>query len=66
VQSEQLAALITTIKEKDREHTQRSKEVKELRLTNQREAEKRLRYQKANAALKAKLEFIEAKYDYSS
>ena len=66
MQSEQLAALITTIKEKDREHTQRSKEVKELRLTNQREAEKRLRYQKANAALKAKLEFIEAKYDYSS
>lgn len=55
-----------TIKEKDRENVQRNKEVKELKTINQKENEKLIRYQKANAALKAKLQFIEDKYDYSS
>ena len=30
------------------------------------ESEKNIKYQKANAALKAKLAFIEQSYDYSS
>lgn len=66
VQSEQLSVLTTTIKDKEREFNTRSKEVKELRNINTFEQEKLLKYQKANAALKAKLAFIEQKYDYSS
>jgi len=40
--------------------------VEEARKVNLFEEEKNRKYTKANAALKAKLEFIENKYDYTS
>jgi hypothetical protein len=40
--------------------------VEEARKINIFEEEKNRKYAKANAALKAKLEFIEQKYDYTS
>ena len=40
--------------------------VAEARKTNEFESEKNKKFMKANAALKAKLNFIEEKYDYSS
>ncbi|WP_375180663.1 hypothetical protein [Enterococcus rotai] len=40
--------------------------VEEERKINLIEEEKNRKYMKANAALKAKLEFIESKYDYTS
>ena len=40
--------------------------VEEQRKVNTFESEKQKKFMKANAALKAKLEFIESKYDYSS
>lgn len=43
-----------------------TKVVSEARRLNEAELDKRQRYLKANAALKAKLEFIESQYDYSS
>lgn len=42
------------------------KAVEEARKLNLFEEEKNRKYAKANAALKAKLEFIESKYDYTS
>jgi hypothetical protein len=41
-------------------------EVEEARKTNKFEEEKNRKYAKANAALRAKLEFIESKYDFTS
>lgn len=40
--------------------------VEEQRKVNNFESEKQKKFVKANAALKAKLDFIESKYDYSS
>ena len=40
--------------------------VQEKRKVNEFEADKSHKYAKANAALRAKLEFIEKNYDYSS
>jgi hypothetical protein len=40
--------------------------VEEARKVNLFEEEKNRKYAKANAALKAKLDFIETKYDYTS
>jgi hypothetical protein len=40
--------------------------VEEARKINIFEEEKNRKYAKANAALKAKLDFIEQKYDYTS
>jgi hypothetical protein len=42
------------------------KSVEEARKMNLYEEEKNRKYAKANAALKAKLDFIETKYDYTS
>jgi hypothetical protein len=42
------------------------KKVEEDRKISNFEDEKLRKYSKANAALKAKLEFIESKYDYTS
>ena len=42
------------------------KTVEEARKVNLFEDEKNRKYTKANAALKAKLDFIESKYDYTS
>ena len=42
------------------------KSVEEARKLNLYEEEKNRKYAKANAALKAKLDFIETKYDYTS
>jgi hypothetical protein len=42
------------------------KAVEEARKINLFEEEKNRKYAKANAALKAKLQFIEEKYDYTS
>jgi hypothetical protein len=42
------------------------KAVEEARKLNLYEDEKNRKYAKANAALKAKLDFIETKYDYTS
>ena len=42
------------------------KKVEEARKLNLFEEEKNRKYAKANAALKAKLDFIETKYDYTS
>ena len=42
------------------------KVVEEARRVNLIEDEKNRKYSKANAALRAKLEFIEQKYDYTS
>ena len=42
------------------------KEVEEARAVNKFEEEKNRKYAKANAALRAKMDFIESKYDYTS
>jgi len=40
--------------------------VVEAKKVSEVEMDKNIKYTKANAALRAKLEFIESKYDYSS
>lgn len=65
-QNEELDLMKTTIKTKQSEVDGKLKEVEEKRKVNLYEEEKNRKYAKANAALKAKLEFIETKYDYTS
>lgn len=54
------------IDEKQKNVNNKLKEVEEARKTNEFEEEKNRKYGKVNAALKAKLKFIETKYDYTS
>ena len=62
----ELAALHATINTKQNDVNAKQKVVDEARKVNHLESEKNKNYTKANAALKAKLDFIETKYDYSS
>ena len=54
------------IKQKQDEVNGKQKVVTDQSKVNVFEKDKNMRYTKANAALLAKLEFIESKYDYSS
>ena len=54
------------IESKQADVNKRLKAVEEARKINLFEEEKNRKYAKANAALKAKLQFIEEKYDYTS
>ena len=55
-----------TIDTKQSDVNSKLKKVEEDRKISNFEDEKLRKYSKANAALKAKLEFIESKYDYTS
>lgn len=66
VQTEEMTKLTEAIKTKQTDVNARLKLVEEMRKKNAYEQEKNKKYAKANAALQAKLEFIESKYDYSS
>jgi hypothetical protein len=55
-----------TIDTKQTDVNAKLKSVEEARKINLYEEEKNRKYAKANAALKAKLDFIETKYDYTS
>lgn len=66
VQQAELNDLKKTIDEKQTNVNAKLKEVEEARKVNLFEEEKNRKYAKANAALKAKLDFIETKYDYTS
>ena len=65
-QEEDLRQLRETIDKKQSEVNGKLKVVEEGRRVNLFEEEKNRKYMKANAALKAKLDFIESKYDYTS
>lgn len=65
-QTEELDQLRQTIDGKQTEVNTKLKSVEEARKVNLFEEEKNRKYAKANAALKAKLDFIETKYDYTS
>ena len=58
--------MAATVKEKDAGVNSILKTVTDARKTNNFESDKNVKYMKANAALRAKLEFIESKYDYTS
>lgn len=66
VQDEDLTALKATIDTKQKDVNAKLKVVEEARKVKLQEKERNRTYAKANAALKAKLEFIEAKYDFTS
>ena len=66
LQTTELGELKTTIDEKQASVNDKLKKVEEARKVNLFEEEKNRKYAKANAALKAKLDFIETKYDYTS
>jgi hypothetical protein len=61
-----LQQLKAKLEEKQRTANGQLKAVEEARRLNQFEEERNRKYAKANAALRAKLEFIESKYDYTS
>ena len=65
-QDEKIAGLKETIDGKQADVNKRLKVVEEARKINLFEDEKNRKYQQANAALRAKLDFIEAEYDYTS
>jgi formate-dependent nitrite reductase cytochrome c552 subunit len=65
-QDDELNKLREMIDEKQKNVNNKLKEVEEARKTNEFEEEKNRKYSKVNAALKAKLKFIETKYDYTS
>jgi hypothetical protein len=65
-QSQKLNALKAEIEEKQKIVDEKSKRVGQMRTDNTKETEKSNRNKKNYAALTAKLEFIESKYDYSS
>ena len=66
MQTEHLKGLRETIDKQQTEVNAKLKVVEEARRVNLFEDEKNRKYNKANAALKAKLDFIESKYDYTS
>ena len=66
VQGEGLQDLSAKIGQKQAEVNGKLKLVEEARKVNSYENEKNRKYAKANAALRAKLQFIEDKYDYTS
>ena len=66
VQDIDLKNLSETITQKQTEANQQIKTVEEARKVNAVEMDKNLKFAKANAALRAKLDFIESKYDYST
>lgn len=61
-----MAELKDIIEKKQTDVNQRLKKVEEARKINLFENEKNRKYAMANAALSAKLQFIEQKYDYTS
>jgi hypothetical protein len=65
-QTDQLTKIRSEIELKQADVNKRLKSVEEARKVNLFEEEKNRKYAKANAALKAKLKFIEEKYDYTS
>ena len=65
-QSGEIGKLTEMIKQKQEEVNGKQKVVTEQTKVNVFEKDKNMKYAKANAALLAKLEFIESKYDYSS
>ena len=65
-QDKLLAEIKATIETKQANVNATLKIVEEQRKTNLNEEEKNRKFMKANAALKAKLEFIESRYDYTS
>lgn len=65
-QGKELKALKDEIDAKQAEVNANLKSVEEARKLNLFEEEKNRKYAKANAALRAKLDFIETKYDYTS
>ena len=65
-QSGKLTALKTENDEKQRVVDEKLKRVTEMRTTSTKEQDRNNRNKKNLAALQAKLEFIESKYDYSS
>jgi hypothetical protein len=58
--------LKTLIEGKQQKANELTKNTIEAKKVNEYEKDKHIKYMKQNAALKAKLEFIEANYDYSS
>lgn len=66
IQNEQLTEVTGIIDSKQAEVNQRLKRVEEARKLNLFEDEKNRRLRKINAAHKAKMDFIEEKYDYTS
>lgn len=66
VQNNQIKELKEVIDTKQAEVNKKLKKVEEDRKVSNFEEEKFRKFSKANAALKAKLEFIESKYDYTS
>lgn len=66
VQTDELNELKTTIADKQEAYNEKLKKVQEARKLNLFEEDKNRKFSKANAALKAKLDFIEANYDYTS
>lgn len=65
-QDEAMKELKETINTKQNDVNSKLEVVEAARKVNNLEGEKNKQYAKAQAALKAKLEFIEQKYDYSS
>ena len=65
-QTDHLTKIRAEIELKQADVNKRLKAVEEARKVNLFEEEKNRKYAKANAALKAKLKFIEEKYDYTS
>lgn len=65
-QEDKIAKIKDEIDKKQASVDDRLKIVEEARRVNLIEDEKNRKYSKANAALRAKLEFIEQKYDYTS
>lgn len=66
VQNDQLGEVTGVIDAKQAEVNERLKRVEEARKLNLFEDEKNRRLRKINAAHKAKMDFIEEKYDYTS
>ena len=66
IQSQHLKTLKETIDKQQTDVNSKLKIVDEARKVNLFEEEKNRKYSKANAALKAKLDFIESKYDYTT
>lgn len=65
-QEKELNSMKNEIDAKQSEVNKEFKSVEDARKLNLYEEEKNRKYAKANAALKAKLDFIETKYDYTS
>ena len=66
IQDEQLTEVSGIIDSKQAEVNERLKRVEEARKLNLFEDEKNRRLRKINAAHRAKMDFIEEKYDYTS